>query len=118
MTQMVPVQSTEETHEWVTWADQPDPRQILAEVDPEIYQAIELERHRQTDGIELIASENYVFPAVLAAAGSVLTNKYAEGYPGRRYYGGCQVFSVGALRMRVATTKASTAAKPAATPRR
>lgn len=94
MTQMVPVQSTEETHEWVTWADQPDPRQILAEVDPEIYQAIELERHRQTDGIELIASENYVFPAVLAAAGSVLTNKYAEGYPGRRYYGGCQYVDV------------------------
>jgi glycine hydroxymethyltransferase len=94
MTQMVPVQSMEETHEWVAWADQPDPRQILAEVDPEIYQAIELERHRQTDGIELIASENYVFPAVLAAAGSVLTNKYAEGYPGRRYYGGCQYVDV------------------------
>jgi glycine hydroxymethyltransferase len=94
MTQMVPVESMEETHGWVAWADQPDPRQILAEVDPEIYQAIELERHRQTDGIELIASENYVFPAVLAAAGSVLTNKYAEGYPGRRYYGGCQYVDV------------------------
>ena len=57
------------------WIDQPDPRKILQEVDPDIYNAIELERKRQNDGIELIASENYVFPAVLAAAGSVLTNK-------------------------------------------
>jgi glycine hydroxymethyltransferase len=92
MAQMV--QSLEESQALVAWTDQPDPRQILAEVDPEIYQAIELERHRQADGIELIASENYVFPAVLAAAGSVLTNKYAEGYPGRRYYGGCQYVDV------------------------
>lgn len=76
------------------WVDQPDPRLILQEVDPEIYNAIELERKRQSDGIELIASENYVFPAVLAAAGSVLTNKYAEGYPGRRYYGGCEFVDV------------------------
>lgn len=76
------------------WVDQPDPRRILHEVDPEIYNAIELERQRQTNGIELIASENYVFPAVLAAAGSVLTNKYAEGYPGRRYYGGCEFVDV------------------------
>ncbi len=76
------------------WIDQPDPRKILQEVDPDIYNAIELERKRQNDGIELIASENYVFPAVLAAAGSVLTNKYAEGYPGRRYYGGCEFVDI------------------------
>ncbi len=76
------------------WTEQPDPRQVLRESDPEIYGAIELERQRQTDGIELIASENYVFPEVLAAAGSVLTNKYAEGYPGRRYYGGCQYVDI------------------------
>ncbi len=76
------------------WTEQPDPRQLLRARDPEIYSAIELERRRQTDGIELIASENYVFPEVLAAAGSVLTNKYAEGYPGRRYYGGCQYVDI------------------------
>jgi glycine hydroxymethyltransferase len=61
----------------------------LAEVDPEIAAAITGELHRQQDGIELIASENIVSAAVLEAQGSVLTNKYAEGYPGRRYYGGC-----------------------------
>lgn len=76
------------------WTEQPDPRQLLRDRDPEIYSAIELERQRQTYGIELIASENYVFPEVLAAAGSVLTNKYAEGYPGRRYYGGCQYVDI------------------------
>lgn len=81
-------------HSLVAWIDQPDPRKILQEVDPDIYNAIEMERRRQSDGIELIASENYVFPAVLAAAGSVLTNKYAEGYPGRRYYGGCKFVDV------------------------
>jgi glycine hydroxymethyltransferase len=61
----------------------------LAETDPEIAAAIGAELHRQQDGIELIASENIVSAAVLEAQGSVLTNKYAEGYPGRRYYGGC-----------------------------
>lgn len=76
------------------WIDQPDPRRMLRERDSEIYDAIEAERRRQTFGIELIASENYVFPEVLAAAGSVLTNKYAEGYPGRRYYGGCEYVDV------------------------
>ena len=76
------------------WTEQPDPRQLLRDGDPEIYSAIESERQRQTYGIELIASENYVFPEVLAAAGSVLTNKYAEGYPGRRYYGGCQYVDI------------------------
>ena len=61
----------------------------LAETDPELAAAIGAELHRQQDGIELIASENMVSAAVLEAQGSVLTNKYAEGYPGRRYYGGC-----------------------------
>ena len=59
-------------------------------VDPEIAEAIELEMARQNDHIELIASENWVSKAVMAAMGSPLTNKYAEGYPGKRYYGGCQ----------------------------
>src|SRR5262245_50155014 len=58
--------------------------------DPAVWDAIEAERRRQQDGLEMIASENYTSPAVLAAQGSVLTNKYAEGYPGRRYYGGCE----------------------------
>ncbi|PIE89178.1 MAG: serine hydroxymethyltransferase [Acidobacteria bacterium] len=62
----------------------------VLKVDPEVGQALVDEYQRQTDHLELIASENYVHPAVLAAAGSVLTNKYAEGYPGKRYYGGCQ----------------------------
>ncbi len=60
-------------------------------VDPEIHEALAAERQRQAHGLELIASENFVSPAVLEAVGSVLTNKYAEGYPGRRYYGGCEV---------------------------
>src|SRR5687768_6680385 len=62
----------------------------LEEVDPEVWQAIKDEERRQHDKIELIASENYVSRAVLQAQGSVLTNKYAEGYPGKRYYGGCE----------------------------
>src|ERR1700723_2832641 len=62
----------------------------LADADPEIARAVELELGRQRDEIELIASENIVSRAVLEAQGSVLTNKYAEGYPGRRYYGGCE----------------------------
>ncbi|MBE7552446.1 MAG: serine hydroxymethyltransferase [Anaerolineales bacterium] len=67
---------------------------ILSQVDPEILEAIRCERRRQQDQIELIASENYVSAAVLAAQGSVLTNKYAEGYPGARYYGGCECVDV------------------------
>jgi glycine hydroxymethyltransferase len=63
---------------------------ILKQADPEVWEAIQDERRRQQDGLELIASENYTSPAVLEAQGSVLTNKYAEGYPGRRYYGGCE----------------------------
>jgi glycine hydroxymethyltransferase len=66
----------------------------LSQVDPEILEAIRCERQRQLDQIELIASENYVSAAVLAAQGSVLTNKYAEGYPGYRYYGGCECVDV------------------------
>lgn len=62
----------------------------LVNYDPEIAKVIEDERDRQTNKIELIASENFVSPAVLQAQGSVLTNKYAEGYPGKRYYGGCE----------------------------
>jgi glycine hydroxymethyltransferase len=66
----------------------------LAETDPEVAAALRDELHRQNSGLELIASENFVSKAVLAAAGSVLTNKYAEGYPGKRYYGGCEFVDV------------------------
>src|SRR5436853_7019765 len=66
----------------------------LRDFDPQIWQAIENEKKRQEDHIELIASENYASRRVLAAQGSVLTNKYAEGYPGKRYYGGCQFVDV------------------------
>jgi len=69
-------------------------RDFLQKQDKEVFDAIEAEYVRQSQGIELIASENYVSPAVLAAMGSVLTNKYAEGYPGHRYYGGCQKVDV------------------------
>ena len=66
----------------------------LADTDPDIARAIANEVHRQNSGLELIASENFVSSAVLQAAGSVLTNKYAEGYPGKRYYGGCEFVDV------------------------
>ena len=66
----------------------------LAETDPDVAQAIQDETRRQAEGLELIASENFVSEAVLEAAGSVFTNKYAEGYPGRRNYGGCQYVDV------------------------
>jgi glycine hydroxymethyltransferase len=66
----------------------------LIETDPEIANALSSELHRQNSGLELIASENFVSQAVLEAAGSVLTNKYAEGYPGKRYYGGCEFVDV------------------------
>ncbi len=65
-------------------------KDTIADFDSELWQALERERQRQHDHIELIASENYASPRVLAAQGSVLTNKYAEGYPGKRYYGGCE----------------------------
>jgi glycine hydroxymethyltransferase len=67
---------------------------VLAQTDPELWRAVRLENRRQEDHIELIASENYVSPAVLAAQGSQLTNKYAEGYPGKRYYGGCEFVDI------------------------
>ena len=66
----------------------------IAEVDPEIWSAITHENRRQEDHIELIASENYTSPAVMEAQGSQLTNKYAEGYPGKRYYGGCEYVDI------------------------
>ncbi len=75
---------------WKAW-DRCPPGAALAETDPEIAHLIEEETERQNDGLELIASENFVSPAVLEAMGSPLTNKYAEGLPGKRYYGGCEV---------------------------
>src|SRR5438094_5148443 len=66
----------------------------LKDLDPEIYNAIQNETRRQATGLELIASENFTYEAVLEATGSIFTNKYAEGYPGRRYYGGCEVADV------------------------
>jgi glycine hydroxymethyltransferase len=71
-----------------------DRQNTLAKVDPELWAAIQNENKRQEDHIELIASENYTSPAVMAAQGSQLTNKYAEGYPGKRYYGGCEFVDV------------------------
>lgn len=69
-------------------------KQPIATFDPELWQAMSAEMRRQEEHIELIASENYVSPTVLEAQGSVLTNKYAEGYPGKRYYGGCEYVDV------------------------
>ena len=70
-----------------------DYRHVM-ETDPELFKAIADEVQRQREHIELIASENFVSPAVMEAMGSPLTNKYAEGYPGKRYYGGCQYVDV------------------------
>ena len=70
-------------------------RFTIEQIDPEVFAAIQKENQRQEDHIELIASENYTSPAVMAAQGSQLTNKYAEGYPGKRYYGGCQFVDQG-----------------------
>src|SRR6476620_9743709 len=67
---------------------------LLQDADPDIAKAIRDELHRQSSGLELIASENFVSRAILEAAGSVFTNKYAEGYPGKRYYGGCEYVDV------------------------
>ncbi len=71
-----------------------DQNYTIAGFDDELWQAIEAERGRQEDHIELIASENYASPRVLEAQGSVLTNKYAEGYPRKRYYGGCEFVDI------------------------
>ena len=67
---------------------------VLAQQDPAIWKTIEDEARRQQEGLEMIASENYTSPAVMAAQGSILTNKYAEGLPGKRYYGGCEFVDV------------------------
>ena len=72
----------------------PPMQRSLADTDPDIADAIRRETRRQAEGLELIASENFVSSAILEAAGSVMTNKYAEGYPGRRYYGGCEFVDV------------------------
>ncbi|MGC3962238.1 MAG: serine hydroxymethyltransferase [Rhodocyclaceae bacterium] len=69
-------------------------RYTVEQIDPEVFAAIEQENQRQEDHIELIASENYTSPAVMAVQGSQLTNKYAEGYPGKRYYGGCEYVDI------------------------
>src|SRR3954468_7189175 len=69
-------------------------KDILQQADPDVFAAIAGERKRQQFGLEMIASENYTSPAVMAAQGSCLTNKYAEGYPGKRYYGGCEFVDV------------------------
>ena len=66
----------------------------LAQADPAVAAAVDNETLRQHEGLEMIASENFVSEAVLEAAGSIFTNKYAEGYPGRRYYGGCEYADV------------------------
>src|SRR5580698_6373468 len=66
------------------------PMNFVEKEDPAVWSAIAAEIERQEDGLEMIASENYTSAAVMQAVGSVLTNKYAEGYPGRRYYGGCE----------------------------
>src|SRR6202790_1039779 len=69
-------------------------RLLIRDVDPELQRALDGERQRQEDHIELIASENYASPRVLEAQGSLLTNKYAEGYPRKRYYGGCKFVDI------------------------
>src|SRR6187401_406209 len=66
------------------------PWDVLASKDPEVFRLIEAELHRQQEGLELIASENFASAAVIASMGNVLNNKYAEGLPGKRYYGGCE----------------------------
>ena len=65
-------------------------KDTLKKYDPEIFSSIKKEQGREEEGLEMIPSENFVSPAVLEALGSVLTNKYSEGYPGKRYYGGCE----------------------------
>ncbi|MFQ3222769.1 MAG: hypothetical protein ACI80W_001132, partial [Porticoccaceae bacterium] len=71
-----------------------DKDQTIAKFDPELWQSIQQEDQRQEQHIELIASENYTSPAVMEAQGGKMTNKYAEGYPGKRYYGGCEFVDV------------------------
>ena len=75
------------------WTKYPlcSPGAALRDVDPDVASLVDQEIRRQRDGLELIASENFVSPAVLEAMGTPLTNKYAEGLPGKRYYGGCEI---------------------------
>jgi glycine hydroxymethyltransferase len=82
--------TTSASTDWHQWSQRP-PGDALRNADPEIAELLEEETIRQCDGLELIASENFVSPAVMEAMGSTLTNKYAEGLPGKRYYGGCEV---------------------------
>lgn len=81
---------TSNSAQWSRW-DRMPPGKALSDADPTIARLIEEETQRQCDGLELIASENFVSPAVMEALGSPLTNKYAEGLPGKRYYGGCEI---------------------------
>ena len=76
------------------YSDMMDTIGFVMQADPEVGAAMNQELARQRRNLELIASENIVSPAVLAAMGSVLTNKYAEGYPGKRYYGGCEAVDI------------------------
>jgi glycine hydroxymethyltransferase len=89
----------------MTKIEAPSRWRSLADTDPDIATTLDRELHRQNSGLELIASENFVSQAVLEAAGSVLTNKYAEGYPGKRYYGGCEFVDV-AESLAIARAKA------------
>src|SRR5262245_28692998 len=77
-----------------SWCRRGETMNSVEQADPEVFAAIAGERKRQQFGLEMIASENYTSPAVMAAQGSCLTNKYAEGYPGKRYYGGCEFVDV------------------------
>ncbi len=83
----------------------------IQQTDPELFAAIQSENQRQQDHIELIASENYASPAVMAAQGTQLTNKYAEGYPGKRYYGGCEFVDI-AEQLAIDRVKQILAPKP------
>ena len=77
----------------------------VQELDAELHTAIEQERQRQGNHLELIASENFTLPAVMELTGSVLTNKYAEGYPGKRYYGGCEYVDVAEQLVKLITAQ-------------
>jgi len=91
-------------------------KNTLAKVDAELWSAIEAENRRQEEHIELIASENYVSQAVLEAQGSQLTNKYAEGYPGKRYYGGCEHVDVAEQLASTARRNSSAPTAPTCSP--
>ena len=94
----------------------------LARTDPEIADVLEKERLRQLNGLELIASENIVSRAVLEAQGSIMTNKYAEGYPGKRYYGGCEFYDIAENlardRLKSSSGQSTRTSSPTRAPRR